>query len=93
MADADGLTVVQIELTALRGEMSTGFARLEGKLNLISQAQDSAGKDIEATNGRVDALEGRVASLEARRWPMGPLTVLAGTVSAVAAAATYFVTK
>lgn len=90
---ADGDLNVAAALATLRGEMAAGFARLEGQLNLISQAQDNAAKDIDAVNDRVESLEGRVSDLEARRWPMGPLMAITAVVGAIAAVATYFATR
>lgn len=91
MAD-DGLNVAAA-LAELRGEMAAGFERLDGKLNLISQAQANSARDIENTNGRVTALEARVTALEERRWPLVPVATASGVVSAVAAVATYLITK
>jgi hypothetical protein len=75
----DGLNVAA-ELAELRGAMETGFARLEGQLNLINQAQSRTTQDMKA-------LEDRVAALEARRMPMGVLAAASGAVSAVVAGA------
>jgi hypothetical protein len=91
MAD-DGMNV-GAALATLRGEMAAGFERLDGKLNLISSAQATTARDIEATNARVKAVEDRTTALEERRWPLGVLTVLATVVAAVAAIATWALTN
>lgn len=91
MAD-DGMNVTAA-IAELRGEMAAGFERLDGKLNLISQAQANSAKDIENTNGRVAALETRVSALEERRWPLAPVAAASGFVSALAAVATYLITN
>ena len=90
---ADDEVNVAAALATLRGEMAAGFERLDGKLNLISQAQANAVKDIDAVNNRVTALEGRVGALEERRWPLAPVAAASGVVSALAAVATYLITK
>lgn len=76
---------VGAELAALRGRMDTGFARLEGRLDLLVQSQDQVRADVRD-------LDGRVAALEARRWPRGTAGMVAavsGVVSAVVAFAAY----
>lgn len=77
---------VAAELAGLRGEMATGFERVQGQLALIAQAQSSAASDLEK-------LESRVTALESRRWPLGPMTAVSGVVSAVVAATAFIVTK
>lgn len=81
----DGMNVAAA-LAVLRGEMAAGFARLEGQLNLISQAQDRTTEDL-------DELERRVADLEARRWPVGSVAALSGAVSAAVAVVGFLVAK
>lgn len=76
---AEGLNVAA-ELAGLRGEMVAGFARLEGQLNLITQAQGQTAKDLAE-------LEVRVTSLEARRWPLASVAAVSGGVSTVVAVA------
>ena len=71
-----------VELAGLRGEMSTGFARLEGQINLLVQSSDS-------TRADVDSLDKRVSALEARRVPWGLVASVSGVVSAVGALAGY----
>lgn len=70
---------VAVELAQLRGEMGTGFAKLEGQLALLVQQGADVRKDVEA-------LEGRVTALEARRWPVAGVAAVSGVVSAVVAA-------
>lgn len=82
MPPGDGLNVAA-ELARLRGEMTTGFSEIKGQLGLIAQAQNT-------TAVQVQDLDKRVSDLEARRWPMGPIAVLSGVVSAVVAGAAYF---
>jgi polyhydroxyalkanoate synthesis regulator phasin len=90
---ADDVTNVAAALATLRGEMAAGFERLDGKLNLISQAQATVAKDIDAVSARVTTLEGRVTALEERRWPLGPVAAVSGVVSAIAAVAMYIIAK
>lgn len=79
--DTSGMNVAA-ELAKLRGEMSTGFERIAGQLNLITEAQKNHTADIAD-------LDRRVAALEARRWPLGPIAALAAVVSAVVAGVVY----
>ena len=72
---------VAAELAGLRGEMVAGFARLEGQLNLISQAHSRTASDL-------DELEKRVTALEERRWPVTMLATVSGVISLAVAALT-----
>ncbi len=75
---------VALVIEKLRGDMATGFARLEGRLDLIAQSQDRTVKDLED-------LDARVTALEARRVPLGTLAATSGAVSAVVAALAVFI--
>lgn len=75
---------VAAELAMLRGEMATGFERINGQLNMIAQAQTVTAKDV-------SELETRVTALEARRWPIGVIAAVSGVVSAVVAAGAFLV--
>lgn len=75
---------VAAELAMLRGEMATGFERINGQLNMIAQAQTVTAKDV-------SELETRVTALEARRWPIGVIAAVSGAVSAVVAAGAFLV--
>lgn len=83
ISDASGVNVAA-ELAMMRGEMTTGFEKIHGQLSLIAQAQN-------ATAGDVAKLEGRVTALEARRWPIGVIAAVSGSVSAVVAAGAFLV--
>lgn len=74
----DGLNVAA-ELAGLRGDMNTGFARIEGQLGQLVQSDAQRQRDL-------DELETRVAALEARRWPVAGVAAVSGAVSAVVAA-------
>lgn len=84
----DGLNVAA-ELAGLRGEMSAGFEAIKGQLALIAERQTNTANDLRELSGELEKLDSRVTALEERRWPLGPLVALGGTVSAVAAAAAY----
>lgn len=73
---------VAAELAALRGDMNTGLARVEGQLNLLVQANGDNRADL-------DKLETRVSALEARRVPWPLVAAVSGAVSAVGAVAGY----
>lgn len=79
---SSGLNVAA-ELAGMRGEMVAGFARLEGRLDVIASSQDRTASDV-------DKLEKRVTALEERRWPVGMLATVSGGVSAAVAAAALF---
>ncbi|MFF2964212.1 hypothetical protein ACFVT1_36215 [Streptomyces sp. NPDC057963] len=62
---------VAVELAEMRGEIRTGFAELNGRLDLALQRTATVESDI-------DALQARVAALERGRWPLPTIGVLAG---------------
>ncbi|NEA39294.1 hypothetical protein G3I42_08410 [Streptomyces sp. SID11385] len=70
---------VAVELAQLRGELSTGLARIEGALALVVERSQRTERDLAA-------LESEVEALKAGRWPLpavGALTGLAALVVAV----------
>ena len=77
---------ISVEITRLRGEMTTGFAKIGGQLDLIAAAQTATAKDVAE-------LDSRVSALEARRVPLGLVTTVSGTASAVVAAAAFLLSK
>jgi len=79
MATTDGDGGIALELERLRGEVTTGFATISGKLDGLGDKLDRTAKDVEE-------LDARVTALEARRWPVGLVAALSGTVSAAVAA-------
>lgn len=70
---------VAVELAELRGEIRTGFAELNGRLDLALQRTATAESDI-------SSLENRVASLERGRWPLPAIGALAGVAGAATGA-------
>ncbi|MFI0914297.1 hypothetical protein [Streptomyces abikoensis] len=62
---------VAVELERLRGSVDTGFARLEGRLDVLLQRTDTVEADIVA-------LEQRITALERGRWPLPSLAALVG---------------
>ncbi|MCL6302943.1 hypothetical protein [Streptomyces kronopolitis] len=62
---------VALELERLRGTVEAGFARLDGRLDLLAQRDDQTDKTL------VDH-EQRLAALERSRWPLPSLAVLIG---------------
>lgn len=77
---ADDSQSVLVQLTALRGDMTTGFARLGGQLDVIAQKQDTTARDV-------DELDQRVTALEARRVPWALLSSMATAGGALGAVA------
>ncbi|MFF4661934.1 hypothetical protein [Streptomyces sp. NPDC001282] len=65
---------VAVELAEMRGEIRTGFAALNGRLDLALQRTEQMESDVAA-------LEERVASLERARWPLPSLAALVGVIS------------
>ncbi|RZU21750.1 hypothetical protein [Streptomyces sp. BK239] len=69
---------VALELERLRGAVEAGFARLDGRLDLLTQRHDQ-------TDERLDELESRVDALEDRRWPLPSIGAVTGLVGVTAA--------
>ncbi|WP_406425839.1 hypothetical protein [Streptomyces sp. NBC_01589] len=66
---------VAVELAEMRGEIRTGFAELNGRLDLTLQRTESAESDI-------DELQDRVAALERGRWPLPAIAAVTGVAGA-----------
>lgn len=62
-------TQVAVELERLRGAVDTGFATLNGRLDVALQRTDQTEKDI-------DELNQRIAALERARWPLPSVAAL-----------------
>lgn len=62
---------VTLELERLRGAVDSGFARLDGRLDLLAQRDDQTDKALADH-------EQRLAALERARWPLPSLAVLVG---------------
>ncbi|QBZ73522.1 hypothetical protein SEA_MISCHIEF19_37 [Streptomyces phage Mischief19] len=77
--DGEGIGSVALELERLRGEVMAGFARISGQIENLDAKHDRTVKDVEE-------LDKRVTALEERRWPVGLVAALSGTVSAGVAA-------
>lgn len=69
-----------VALAELRGEVLTGFTRLEGQINLLVHTSDDNRRDL-------NDLGDRVSALEARRVPWALVAALSGVMSAAVAAA------
>lgn len=89
---------VAVALAELRGTMETGFANLDGKLNLLGQRGDQTERRLDDIERRLDAVErgdterqkrneARTSALEANRWPVRTIGMLAGVAGAGAAVA------
>ncbi|MEU8831771.1 MULTISPECIES: hypothetical protein [unclassified Streptomyces] len=59
----------------MRGEIRTGFAELNGRLDLTLQRTETAESDI-------DELQDRVAALERGRWPLPAIAAVTGVAGA-----------
>ncbi|MEJ8653869.1 hypothetical protein WKI65_38985 [Streptomyces sp. MS1.AVA.3] len=62
---------VTLELERLRGSVESGFARLDGRLDLLAQRDDQ-------TDKRLDEHDRRLDTLERARWPLPSLAALVG---------------
>ncbi|MFI2260616.1 hypothetical protein [Streptomyces tubercidicus] len=65
---------VALELERLRGTVEAGFARLDGRLDLLAQRDDQTDKTLADH-------EQRLTTLERSRWPLPSLAVLIGGAS------------
>ncbi|MFG2747251.1 hypothetical protein ACGFY0_45375 [Streptomyces chartreusis] len=59
------------QLAELRGEIRTGFAKVDGALALLVQRGDQTDKDI-------DELRQDVEALKRNRWPLPSLAAITG---------------
>ncbi|MEU0837741.1 hypothetical protein [Streptomyces sp. NPDC005969] len=66
---------VAVELAEMRGEIRTGFAELNGRLDLALER-------TAATESDIDALQNRVAALERDRWPLPAIAAVTGVAGA-----------
>jgi hypothetical protein len=83
MADDGGNNQgLALEISGLRGEMSTSFAKIEGQLGLLVASDVRRERDLAQ-------LDARVTALEARRVPWALVAGLSGAVSAVGAAVSF----
>ncbi|MEV5607026.1 hypothetical protein [Streptomyces sp. NPDC052225] len=67
-------TQVAVELERLRGAVDTGFATINGRLDVALQRTDQTEKDIAE-------LTQRLAALERGRWPLPSLAALVSVVA------------
>lgn len=77
---------VALELERLRGTMEAGFARLDGRLDVVLQRTDRAEADVRQLRQDHDQdiadLRTKVQALEGRRFPLPVVGALA-TVAAL----------
>ncbi|MEU8989961.1 hypothetical protein AB0C98_26620 [Streptomyces sp. NPDC048558] len=62
-------TDIALELAQLRGTVEAGFARLDGRLDLLAQRHDQNDKQL-------DDHDNRLGHLEHRRWPLPSVAAL-----------------
>ncbi|MEU6126766.1 hypothetical protein [Streptomyces sp. NPDC047123] len=72
------IAVVPEEQAELRRSLDVGFARIDGRLALLTQHDEQTAKNVEA-------METRLAALENTRWPLPTIAALAA-VAAIAVA-------
>lgn len=65
---------VALELERLRGAVESGFARIDGRLDLLAQRDDQTDKTLDDHGRRLD-------SLERTRWPLPSVAVLVAAVA------------
>ncbi|MFE1773767.1 hypothetical protein [Streptomyces sp. NPDC059008] len=67
---------VALELERLRTAVETGFARIDGRLDLLAQRDDQTDKTL-------DDHEQRLTALERARWPLPSIAVAIGGAGCV----------
>lgn len=67
-------TDVALELAQLRGAVNAGFARLDGRLDLLDQRHDQTDKTLDEHDDRLDAIE-------RRQWPLASVAALVGVAA------------
>lgn len=71
MTEPTDTAAIAVALAELRGTMETGFATLNGSLNLLAQRGDQ-------TDQKIDDHEKRLDGLERNRWPLPAVAALSG---------------
>lgn len=69
MTPADPDRDVTLELERLRGSVDAGFARLDGRLDVLTQRDDQ-------TDKRLADHEVRLVAIERTRWPLPAVAIL-----------------
>lgn len=62
--DASDPAAVAVALAELRGTMETGFATINGSLQLLAQRGDQSDRRIDTVEARQTTVEARLAALE-----------------------------
>jgi hypothetical protein len=94
--DTSDPAAVAVALAELRGTMQTGFATVNGSLQLLAQRGDQNDRRLEGVEARLDVIERgeteqqkrtatRLDALEASRWPWRTIGGLTGVAAAAAA--------
>lgn len=72
MEESATTVTVALALAELRGAVDTGFAKLDGRLDMAFQRTDTVERDVAELKTRVDALE-------AKLWRWAVAAAAAGT--------------
>lgn len=73
---------VAVALADLRGAVDTGFAKLDGRLDVALQRTDTVERTAEELKRKAEALEGKIDALEAKLWKFSLAAAAVGTGSA-----------
>lgn len=71
-------TKVLLELERLRGDVTAGFARLDGKLNTFDQRAKTVEDDVDELKKDFQSMEKDVGSLKARMLAFSTLAAVIG---------------
>jgi len=68
---------VALELERIRGGQELGFARVEGRLDLLVERGHQVDQRLAAGSARMDDLDDRITGVERRMWMLvGGITVV-----------------
>lgn len=73
---------VAVALADLRGAVDTGFAKLDGRLDVALQRTDTVERTAEELKRKSEGLEAKIDALEAKLWKFSVAAAIAGTGSA-----------
>lgn len=78
----DDTGTVAVALADLRGAVDTGFAKLDGRLDVALQRTDTVERTTEELKRRSQFLEDKIDALEAKLWRFSAVAAAVGTGSA-----------
>lgn len=85
MNDSDDTHSIAVALASLKGSVDTGFAKLDGRLDVALERQIGTEKEIKELKKEVEGIKGKLTQLEAKVWKLSTLAALVGGGSATGA--------